>query len=72
MLVYSNHLGMPNDLNIYHDPGDKYPWTFGTVEGTYIFHTASELTQSLKRRGLLTREIEQAIKTEERNSITCT
>ncbi|MBQ9662146.1 MAG: hypothetical protein IJV40_03205 [Oscillospiraceae bacterium] len=49
MLIYSNHRGMPNDVNVYYDPDDKYPWHLGIISGTYLFKTADELIEYVRK-----------------------
>lgn len=61
MLFYSNGLGMPNNLNIYHDHSKKYPWTLETINITKGFKTRECLLDYLKSEGLLDNSIRNAL-----------
>ncbi len=64
MLVYSNGMGMPNDVNIYYESDNgRQQWLLGTVWSTKIFPTLNALLGSMVRNGIESRESVSKIKT---------
>ena len=51
MLVWSNHQGMPSDLNIYHDDSG---WTLATVLTVKRFSDLPSLLSAMVRDGITT------------------
>lgn len=60
MLMYSNHCGRPNQLNVYYDKDREYPWTLETETKTSSYRTLDDLEQGMIRNGC-TSEFEAGI-----------
>ena len=64
MLVYSNGMGMPNDVNIYYESDNgRQQWLLGTVWSTKVFPNLNALLDSMVRNGIESRESVSKIKT---------
>lgn len=63
MLVYSNGMGMPNDVNIYYESDNgRQQWLLGTVWSTKVFPNLNALLDSMVRNGIESRESVSKIK----------
>ena len=61
MLIYSNNREMPHNFNIYHDKGDKYPWTLETINDTKLFENVPTMFDYLRAEGQLNNAITAAV-----------
>lgn len=49
MLVYTNHQGMPYNLNVYYDEKDEHPFKLETIDRTMLFRTLDDLISCLEK-----------------------
>lgn len=68
MIVYSNHMGMPYNLNIFYDWDKEYPFTLETINFLRGFKTLDALLSCLARESIVistyeSKMIETKIKT---------